>query len=226
MSPRRITLFSGHYGSGKTNLALDYALRLKEEYPDVALADLDIVNPYFRSKDSEALLAQKGIRMIASPYAGSNVDTPALPAEAYALIDDKRIRAVLDIGGDDRGALALGRYAPAILEENDFDSFLVVNFFRPLTRTAEEAAAVMKEIEDAGKVPYTGIINNSNLGEQTTPEMVLQSVEKAEELSRITGLPLVKTTVMPELYETLKDQITNLEPVTLLVHQSWAYKEE
>ena len=226
MSPRRITLFSGHYGSGKTNLALDYALRLKEEYPDVALADLDIVNPYFRSKDSEALLAQKGIRMIASPYAGSNVDTPALPAEAYALIDDKRIRAVLDIGGDDRGALALGRYAPAILEENDFDSFLVVNFFRPLTRTAEEAAAVMKEIEDAGKVPFTGIINNSNLGEQTTPEMVLQSVEKAEELSRITGLPLVKTTVMPELYETLKDQITNLEPVTLLVHQSWAYKEE
>ena len=226
MSPRRITLFSGHYGSGKTNLALDYALRLKEEYPDVALADLDIVNPYFRSKDSEALLAQKGIRMIASPYAGSNVDTPALPAEAYALIDDKRIRAVLDIGGDDRGALALGRYAPAILEENDFDSFLVVNFFRPLTRTAEEAAAVMKEIEDAGKVPYTCIINNSNLGEQTTPEMVLQSVEKAEELSRITGLPLVKTTVMPELYETLKDQITNLEPVTLLVHQSWAYKEE
>ena len=226
MSPRRITLFSGHYGSGKTNLALDYALRLKEEYPDVALADLDIVNPYFRSKDSEALLAQKGIRMIASPYAGSNVDTPALPAEAYALIDDKRIRAVLDIGGDDRGALALGRYAPAILEENDFDSFLVVNFFRPLTRTAEEAAAVMKEIEDAGKVPYTGIINNSNLGEQTTPEMVLQSVEKAEELSRITGLPLVKTTVIPELYETLKDQITNLEPVTVLVHQSWAYKEE
>ena len=93
MSSRRITLFSGHYGSGKTNLALDYALRLKEEYPDVALADLDIVNPYFRSKDSEALLAQKGIRMIASPYAGSNVDTPALPAEAYALIDDKRIRA-------------------------------------------------------------------------------------------------------------------------------------
>ena len=162
MSSRRITLFSGHYGSGKTNLALDYALRLKEEYPDVALADLDIVNPYFRSKDSEALLAQKGIRMIASPYAGSNVDTPALPAEAYALIDDKRIRAVLDIGGDDRGALALGRYAPAILEENDFDSFLVVNFFRPLTRTAEDAAAVMREIEEAGKVPYTGIINNSN----------------------------------------------------------------
>ena len=226
MSSRRITLFSGHYGSGKTNLALDYALRLKEEYPDVALADLDIVNPYFRSKDSEALLAQKGIRMIASPYAGSNVDTPALPAEAYALIDDKRIRAVLDIGGDDRGALALGRYAPAILEENDFDSFLVVNFFRPLTRTAEDAAAVMREIEEAGKVPYTGIINNSNLGEQTTAEMVLDSVKKAEELSRLTGLPVIKTTVMPELYETLRNQITNLEPVTLLVHQSWAYKEE
>lgn len=226
MTPRRVTLFSGHYGSGKTNLALDYALRLKEQFENVALADLDIVNPYFRSKDSEAALAQKGIRLIASPYAGTNVDAPALPAEAYALIDDKRIHAVLDIGGDDRGALALGRYAPAILEEGDYDSFLVVNFFRPLTRTAQEVVTVMNEILVAGKIPYTGIINNSNLGEQTTPELVLSTVEKAEELSRLTGLPVVRTTVMPELFDALKDQIVNLDPITLTVHQSWAYKEE
>lgn len=226
MIPRRVTLFSGHYGSGKTNLALDYALRLREQFDCVALADLDIVNPYFRSKDSEAALAAHGIRLIASPYAGTNVDAPALPAEAYALIDDKRIHAVLDIGGDDRGAMALGRYAPAILEEGDYDSFLVVNFFRPLTRTAADAAAVMAEIVAAGKIPYTGIINNSNLGEQTTPELVLSTLEKAEALSKMTGLPIVKTTVMPELYEALKDKIENLDPVTLTVHQSWAYKED
>ena len=226
MTPKRVTLFSGHYGSGKTNLALDYALRLKEQFDTVALADLDIVNPYFRSKDSEAALAAKGIRLIASPYAGTNVDAPALPAEAYALIDDKRIHAVLDIGGDDRGALALGRYAPAILEEGDYDSFLVVNFFRPLTRTPQEVAAVMEEIVTAGKVPYTGIINNSNLGEQTTPELVLSTAEKANELARLTGLPVVRTTVMPELYEALQDKIENLDPITLTVHQSWAYKED
>lgn len=226
MNPRRVTLFSGHYGSGKTNLALDYAIRLRETCDEVAMADLDIVNPYFRSKDSEEALRALGIRMIASPYAGSNVDVPALPAEAYALLDDKRIHAVLDIGGDDRGALALGRYAPAILEENDYDSFLVVNFFRPLTQTPEAAAAVMREIEDAGKIPYTGIINNSNLGELTTPQDVLASVEKAEALSALVGLPVVQTTVLPELYEVLKDNIKNLAPVHLLVHQSWAYKEE
>lgn len=226
MSPHRITLFSGHYGSGKTNLALDYALRLREVYDNVALADLDIVNPYFRSKDSEAVLKQYGIRMIASPYAGSNVDVPALPAEAYALLDDKRIRAVLDIGGDDRGALALGRYAPAILEENDYDSFLVVNFYRPLTQTAEQAVTIMREIEAAGKVPYTGIINNSNLGELTAADDVLTSVKKAEQLSALTGLPIAKTTVRPELFEALKDKIVNLDPIRLMVHQSWAYKEE
>lgn len=226
MIDRRVTLFSGHYGSGKTNLALDYAIRLRQKYEQVALADLDIVNPYFRSKDSEETLKRLGIRMIASPYAGSNVDVPALPAEAYALLDDKRLHAVLDVGGDDRGALALGRYASAILEEQDYQSFLVVNFFRPLTKTPQEALAIMREIEAAGKIPYTGIINNSNLGELTRPEDVLATVLKAKELSVLCGLPVVGTTVIPDLYPALKEQIDNLSQVSLLVHQSWAYKEE
>ena len=105
---KRITIFAGHYGSGKTNIAVNFALGLREEHDKVSIADLDIVNPYFRTKDSEKILAEKGIRLISSEYANSNVDVPALPAEAYSIIDDLSVRAVIDVGGDDRGALALG----------------------------------------------------------------------------------------------------------------------
>ena len=121
MQEKRVTLFAGHYGSGKTNIAVNYARRLSLGGRPVTLADLDIVNPYFRAKDSEQELERLGIRLISSPYANSNVDIPAIPQEMYAVIDDKSRYAVLDIGGDDRGALALGRYAPGILREHDYE---------------------------------------------------------------------------------------------------------
>ena len=127
MEHKRITLFAGHYGSGKTNIAVNYALHLKESYDKISIADLDIVNPYFRTKDSEGYLESRGIHLISSEYANSNVDVPALPAEAYAIIDDETVHAVIDVGGDDRGALALGRYSPSILKQNDYEMLLVIN---------------------------------------------------------------------------------------------------
>ena len=117
MEYKRVTLFAGHYGSGKTNIAVNYALRLKKEGKPVVIADLDIVNPYFRTKDSEEELRAAGIRLISSEFAGSNVDLPSLPQEMYTVTDNREEYAVLDIGGDDRGAYALGRYAPSILKE-------------------------------------------------------------------------------------------------------------
>lgn len=144
---KRITVFSGHYGSGKTNVALSVALGLARSGQSVTVADLDIVNPYFRTKDSARELEKAGIELICSDYANTNVDIPALPQSMYAITDDRSRKVVVDLGGDDRGALALGRLAPAILEENDFDLFAVINMFRPLTKTAEETVGVMKEIE-------------------------------------------------------------------------------
>ena len=146
---KRVTLFCGHYGSGKTNIAVNYALKLKADGLDVALADLDIVNPYFRSKDSTAELEKAGVRVIALPFANSSVDLPALPSQAYSLVQNRSVYAVLDIGGDDRGAYALGRFVPYILEENDYDMFFVVNYCRPLTLTPEKALEVLREIEEA-----------------------------------------------------------------------------
>ena len=212
---KRITVFSGHYGSGKTNVALSVALGLARSGQSVTVADLDIVNPYFRTKDSARELEKAGIELICSDYANTNVDIPALPQSMYAITDDRSRKVVVDLGGDDRGALALGRLAPAILEENDFDLFAVINMFRPLTKTAEETVGVMKEIEAASGLRFTGLVNNYNLGEETTPESVLSSLPYAEETARLTGLPIVMTTVEKELYPLLKEKIPNLEEITL-----------
>ena len=215
MNFKRITIVSGHYGSGKTNIALNLALDLKKMYNKVAISDIDIVNPYFRTKDSEDMLKGQGIRLICSEYANSNVDIPALPQEMYSVTDDKELYSILDVGGDERGALALGRLSPMIREENNYDMFYVVNKFRPLTRDVSSAKQVFDEIESACKLKFTGIINNSNLGKETTAEDVLSSVEFAENLAKALNLPLVFTSVSENLYMELKEKIQNLYPLKM-----------
>ena len=217
---KRITVFAGHYGSGKTNVAVNYAIALRESGKTVSITDLDIVNPYFRAKDSKDILEEKGIRFISSKYANSNVDTPALPAEAYAAFEDKSSYAVIDVGGDDRGALALGRYAPYLLED-EYEMLFVINKYRFLTATPEETVEVMKEIEEAAGVKFTAIVNNSNLGEETTKENVLNSIEYAKKISEITALPIKLTTVREAISDELKDEVENLMPIKLYVKQSW-----
>lgn len=198
---KRVTIFAGHYGSGKTNLAVNYALELKRRGCAVKIADLDIVNPYFRTKDSEKELTAAGIPLISPAYANSNVDLPALPQELYSLVQRRDFRAVLDVGGDDRGAYALGRYTPYILEENDYRMVFVANFYRPLTQTPEEALEVMAEIEAACGIPFTCIVNNSNLGGITTAEHIRATAEKAEKLCGLSGLPLWMTSAEASVAE-------------------------
>ena len=215
MQFKRIPLLSGHYGSGKTNIAVNLARRLRASNENVAIADIDIVNPYFRTKDSQAELEKAGIRLISSPYAGSNVDLPALPDEVYAITDDKSVTAVVDVGGDDRGALALGRWRDAILQEGDYEMLFVINCFRPLTATPEDAVEVMREIEIASGIPFTAVVNNSNLGDETTARDVLESGAYAANVCAISALPLKMTTVREELYPWLEGEIGNLFPLRL-----------
>ena len=212
---KRLTILCGHYGSGKTNVAVNIAAELKKSHDNVTVADLDIVNPYFRTKDSAAFFEEQGIRLICSAYANSNVDIPALPQEMYALTDDRSMTAVLDIGGDDRGALVLGRLAPKILLENDYEMLMVINCYRPLTRDAASTMEVMREIECAGGIRFTGLVNNSNLGAVTTAEDVLASRDYAEEVARLSGLPVVMTTVRQELYPAVVGLVPNAFPLGL-----------
>jgi cellulose biosynthesis protein BcsQ len=206
---KRITILCGHYGSGKTNAAVNTAYDLKNQFDKVLIADLDIVNPYFRTKDSKDDLENRGITLISSEYAGTNVDIPAMPQQMYAIIDDKQSKAVIDVGGDDRGALALGRIMPAIQQENDYEMLFVINCFRPLTRDAESTLEVMREIEEACKCKFTAIVNNSNLGNETTEDDILKSVNYANEVSNITGLPIKSTCVHARLYDSIKSKIPN-----------------
>lgn len=223
---KRITVFSGHYGSGKTNVAVNYALWLKNHRNNVSIADLDIVNPYFRTKDSMRVLEENGVQLISSEYANSNVDVPALPAETYGVLQNKEIHAVIDVGGDDRGALALGRYSEAILEDGDYELLFVINKYRPLTRNADMTLEIMAEIENACHMKFTGIVNDSNLGDETTAEDVLGSVLYADEVSKRAGIPIKMTAVKKDLYEKLSDKIENLMPIELYVRQSWAERNE
>lgn len=212
---KRVTLLCGHYGSGKTNVAVNMAYDLKKQYNKVTIADLDIVNPYFRTKDSANDLKQSGIELICSEYAGTNVDIPAMPQQMYSITDNKDIKAIIDVGGDDRGALALGRIAPSIVEENDYEMLFVINCYRPLTPDAQSTLEVMKEIESACKIKFTAIVNNSNLGEETDPQDVLNSLVYADEVSKITSLPIKCTTVSEKLFNTVKDKIPNVFPLKL-----------
>ena len=226
MDFKRITLFSGHYGSGKTNIAINYAMLLKNSFDNVCIADLDIVNPYFRTKDGEAALNRHKIKLISSEFASSNVDLPALPAETYAILDNPDLHAVIDVGGDDRGALALGRYAPSILDENNYEMLFVINKFRPLTRDCKSTLEIMNEIENACNMKFTAIVNNSNLGEETTAENVLSSLDYANQIAKKTGLPVKMTCVDSRVAPELSGKIENVFPITLYVMQSWKLQED
>jgi septum formation inhibitor-activating ATPase MinD len=216
---KRVTIFAGHYGSGKTNIAVNYALSLASDHKEVVIADLDIVNPYFRTKDASEVLEKNGVKLVSSPYANTNVDTPALPAEAYAVIHNKDVHAVIDVGGDDRGALALGRFASAIVAENNYDMLFVINKYRYLTNTPEDTVEIMREIEDACSVKFTAIVNNSNLGDETTAENVLSSIEYAKSVANLCGLEIKMTTVSDKLMSELKGKVENLFPLKLYVKQ-------
>ena len=210
-----MTLFAGHYGSGKTNIAVNYALHLAAEGKQVCIADLDIVNPYFRTKDSAKVLENAGVALISPQFANSNVDLPALPAEAYRLVQDKSVYGIMDIGGDDRGAYALGRYAPFIKEENNYRMAFVANAYRPLTRTPEDALEVMREIENACSLKFTCLINNANLGTETNAEAVLETKDYMEKLSILSGLPLWITAAEETVAAQLAGKVEDVLPMRL-----------
>lgn len=215
MNYKRHNIICGHYGSGKSNIAVNMAEELIKKQPKVSLLDIDIVNPYFRSADSRAELEEKGIRVICSEYANSNVDLPALPQEMYSIIDDKELVSVIDVGGDDRGALALGRLRSGILAEDDYQMIMVINKYRPLTRDAESTMEVLREIEEASQMRFTGLINNSNLGPDTDEKVVLDSLEYANEMSKLSGLTVVATAVYEDVFDQLEGKIEDLFPMKL-----------
>ena len=202
--PHRLTLVTGHYGTGKTEFSVNLALALAGEGERAALADLDIVNPYFRSRERRELLEAAGVRLIATSQALADADVPALPAELHALLEDRTVRGVLDIGGDPSGARVLARYRPRIVKE-DYRLLYVVNAARPEVRTAERSAEVLRAIETVTGLACTGLVNNTHLCGETTAEDIREGAALAEEVSRLTGIPVACHAAESRFREALKD---------------------
>lgn len=197
----KIVIIVGHYGSGKTNVAVNLALELKKRAKNVTLIDLDIVNPYFRAADAKNRLASKGIDSIIPEYANSNVDLPSLPAQINSVFDTLRDDPeydgyyIFDVGGSD-GAVALGMYNKQI-NDCGYDMLCVINQYRPLTSTPEDTVDDMREIEQYSRLSVTGLINNSSVGVETDTQYITESIGYAEKTASISGVPLLFTSYIP-----------------------------
>lgn len=195
---KKITIICGHYGSGKTNIAVNLALRTKKSQPNkrVALADLDTVNPYFRAADNSMLLKNAGVEVLVPEFANSNVDIPAIPAGINELFDiASPLCGIIDVGGDD-GAAVLGMYS-RMAENAGYDMLYVVNMYRPLTASPSDALECMREIEFLSSLRCTGLINNSSLGALTTARDIADSIRYAHECAALCSLPLLGHSYVP-----------------------------
>lgn len=189
----RITIVCGHYGSGKTNFSLNLALDIAKSGKPVTLVDLDVVNPYFRSSDYREILEQEGVHVIAPCYAGTNLDTPILSAEIDTVFDMQDRMVIFDVGGDDAGAYALGRYSDKI--KNQKYSFIyLVNKYRNLTQTPQQAVEILYEINRACGLQADYIVNNSHLQGQTVPQTIVNAMSYGDEIAKVLNLPILYTT--------------------------------
>lgn len=220
MFEKRVNLFMGHYGSGKTTVAVNFAIALAKRKSKVSIYDLDIVNPYYRTVDALDMLEKEGVDLVVSPFAETNVDIPAMNSASYKMVDDLSRFAVVDVGGDDRGVLALGRFSDKIKEENNYRAFMIINKFRPETRDLKGVLSIMEEIERAGRIKFTALINNSNLGRETTLKDIYDGEKFCKEIERETGVPLLITSVRADLAKEITD-IKNVLPVEEIKYGSW-----
>ena len=193
----RLTIIIGAYGSGKSEIAVNMSLAQRKALPDkkLLIADLDIVNPFYRSSDCGAVLEEAGIRLITPLYAGSNVDAPVLTPEMYVIFDDESYQGIFDIGGEDMGAIVLGSIRKRI-ENTDTAIYMAVNTLRPFTSDAEQIAVMTNELTAAAGFKIDGYLNNTNLLEETTAEMLAEGEKKILEASKLTGIPLIANCVM------------------------------
>lgn len=215
---KRLNVITGHYGSGKTNLAVNLAIDLSNCGRQVAIIDLDIVNPYFRAADFKMRFQQNGILLAAPLYAGSNLDIPALPPEMEALLCDENFTVIVDVGGDDAGAVALGRYA-GLIQRVGYEMFYVVNQYRLGTATPQDAICLLEKVQAASRLQATRIVNNSNLGSGTTATDIVKSLPFTEKICQVTGLPLAATSIWRERAAQLTVPLAY--PVQIFVTKPW-----
>lgn len=220
ISSHRLLIVTGHYGTGKTEFSVNLALDLARAKEKVMLADLDIVNPYFRSRERKDILQAAGVRVISSSQECSDADVPALPAEILTILEDRSYRGILDVGGDPDGARVLARFQPKIVAE-DYQMIFVSNANRPEVRTAANAISYLRCIEEVTGLQYGGIVNNTHLCGETTPEEICKGAALADEISKETGIPVLCNTAVESLKDKLGPISGPVYPISIQMKKPW-----
>lgn len=218
---RRIRIITGHYGSGKTEFAVNYTLGLAATGKKTSIVDLDIVNPYFRSREMEPLLAEKGVRVISSSLKGLSGDVPALSPEIFSVLQDTSYQVVLDVGGDKAGARALGRYHE-YFDKEPYDMFFVLNANRHQTNTVDGAVSYLKSIEESSMQKITALVNNTHLCGNTTLEEILKGQRLCEDVSKASGLPIKYVVVEKKFVDLLPKGLQGeVFPIDIYMKKPW-----
>ncbi len=188
---KKYFIFVGNFGSGKSELAINMALERAAMGP-CTLADLDVINPYFRSGERGDVLSAAGIRLIAPPFALHKIEIMSLPPEIYSIFAKGEGSVIIDAGGDPVGATALGQYKPNFdnIPQENVEVLMVINPFRPLADTTEKAVDLLRRIEMTCRLSVTGLINNANLAGETSAEDILDGCRAVSEISDMTGIPI------------------------------------
>lgn len=219
---KRIRLFIGHYGSGKSEVSINYVTTLRKQVEgEVALADLDVVNVYFRTREKKDLMKELGITPIDSSIETTTLDVPAVSAEIMRPLHDKSVNYVIDVGGDNVGGRVVGRFAKQF-EQDDYDMFYVVNANREKTQTAKEVLGYIDAIEASSKLKVTGLINNTHLLRETTVEDVLKGQEVVREVSKIKNIPIKYVCCIESILDQIpKDLEGEILPIKLYLREDW-----
>lgn len=217
----RVHIITGHYGSGKTEFAVNYAFKRAEKKNNIVIGDLDIVNPYFRSRERKLEFEELGIKMVSSSSGYSSADVPALSPEIYGILQNEKLEVILDVGGDPNGARVLGRYHE-YFQSGNYDMWMIVNANRPNTQNLKDVLEYMEGIQDNSRITMTGLINNTHMMRETSKEDVIRGNKLVEEVSKHTGLPIVYTSVLEEVVKDLPKEIKGeIFPIKLKMRPDW-----